>query len=238
MTPALRRLLERAYPPAPELAGVEVHGTTRATFVMRGALAAGAAYGLGAVGPLVRDALAAPEFSSPRQTGQSDIEILNFLLTFERLQADFYRRGGRVDVGGEGRGLIGEIADNEREHARFLAGAIRSLGGRANRPPLVTFPIGGRRDFLQLAQTLEDTGVLAYNGASPLIESKAVLNRASQIAQVEGRHAGAIRMLRGQTVTDGALDGTLEFQEVVERVEPYIIDSPPSFEQAPPQSGI
>jgi rubrerythrin len=203
---------------------------------VRGALAAGAAYGLGAVGPLVRDALAAPETSSPQQTGQSDIEILNFLLTFERLQGDFY--GRRVDLGGEGGSLVREIADNEREHARFLAGVIRSLGGRANPPPLVTFPIRGRRDFLQLAQTLEDTGVLLYNGASPLLESKAVLNRASQIAQVEGRHAGAIRMLRGQTVTDGALDGTLEFQEVVERLEPYVIDSPRSFEEAPPQSGI
>ena len=43
---------------SPELGAVEVHGLTRASFILRGALAAGAVYGAGAVAPFVSDALA------------------------------------------------------------------------------------------------------------------------------------------------------------------------------------
>ena len=37
------------YEPTPELEGLEVHGITRGSFILRSALAAGAVYGLGAV---------------------------------------------------------------------------------------------------------------------------------------------------------------------------------------------
>ena len=46
-------------PASPELAGVEVHGMTRSSFILRGALAAGAVYGASAVTPFVSQALAA-----------------------------------------------------------------------------------------------------------------------------------------------------------------------------------
>ena len=38
---------------SPELGAVEVHGMSRASFILRGAVAAGAVYGAGAVGPYV-----------------------------------------------------------------------------------------------------------------------------------------------------------------------------------------
>jgi len=37
--------------PSPELAACEVHGMTRSSFILRGALATGALYGAGAVAP-------------------------------------------------------------------------------------------------------------------------------------------------------------------------------------------
>ena len=58
---------------APELAAVEVHGMSRAAFLTRGALAAGAVYGTGMVAPFVSRALA--------QAGGGDVGILNFALT-------------------------------------------------------------------------------------------------------------------------------------------------------------
>jgi len=224
----------------PRLAGIEVHGTTRADFIMRGVLAAGAAYGLGAVSPFVNHALAqGTQYAPPEQAGKSDIEILNFALTLEYLEAEYYKRGlSAVNLSGEARELTKEIYSNEAAHIDFLIGAVKTLGGKPGRAPTVTFPFGSESAFLELAQTFEDTGVMAYNGAGPLLESKAVLNNAGQIAQVEGRHAGAIRMLRGQNVTDGALEGTLSFQEVVERVDPFIVDSPRSFQEAKPESGL
>jgi len=42
----------------PELATVEIEGMTRSSFILKGAMAAGAMYGAGAVSPFVRNALA------------------------------------------------------------------------------------------------------------------------------------------------------------------------------------
>ena len=41
--------------------------------------------------------------------------------------------------------------------------------------PKFDFPYSGTAGFLKLAQTFEDTGVSAYNGAAPQIKSKEVL---------------------------------------------------------------
>jgi rubrerythrin len=202
----------------PELAAIDVKGITRQSFMVRGAVTAGAVYGLGAVGPFVKQAIA--------QEGGGDVEILNFALTLEYLEAAFYEQGlAEVgDLSGDAKSLATEIGSNEAEHVEALTATIEQLGGTPVEAPGVDFgnAFANQKAFLKLAQTLEDTGVSAYNGAAPAIESKEVLASAGSIVQVEARHAAAIRGLNGQPPVEGAFDKALEMQEVLDAVMPFV----------------
>jgi ferritin-like protein len=68
----------------------------------------------------------------------------------------------------------------------------------------------------------EDTGVSAYNGAAPSIQSKEVLGAAGSIVQVEARHAAAIRLLNGASPSPAAFDPTLSEGQVLKAVKPFI----------------
>ena len=196
----------------------EVQGVTREAFIVRGAVAAGSVYGIGAVGPFVRQALA--------QDGGDDVDILNFALTLEYLEAAFYTQALKQvgSMSADVKSLAGEIRDNENEHVAALMGTIKDLGGKPVRAPGVDFgdAFGSEASFLELAQTFEDTGVSAYNGAAPSIKSTKVLAAAGSIVQVEARHAAAIRLLNGVPIADGGFDKALEQQAVLDAVKPFV----------------
>ncbi len=203
---------------APELAAIDIQGMSRQAFLMRGAVAASAVYGLGAVSPFVREALA--------QEGGGDVEILNFALTLEYLEAAFYTQALKKTKGlsGDVKSLATEIRDNENEHVAALMSTIEDLGGTPVKAPGVDFgkAFANQKSFLKLAQTFEDTGVSAYNGAAPAIESVDVLAAAGSIVQIEARHAAAIRLLNGQPISDGGFDKALDMQAVLGAVKPFV----------------
>jgi Ferritin-like domain len=201
---------------SPELAMVEVHGVTRASFILRGALAAGAAYGATAVGPYVSNALAA--------SASGDTDILNFALTLEYLETDFYNTKGRsVGLSGEARKLAGMFGDEEAEHVAALTKAITGAGGKPVKQPKFSFPVTDQAGFLKLAYVLENTGVGAYNGAGPSLVDKAYLAAAGSIVQVEARHAASIAVLTGSMITpNGAFDKPLTKQQVLAKAGPLI----------------
>jgi rubrerythrin len=198
----------------PELAAVEVHGMSRSSFIARGALATGSLYGAGAVGSFVTQAFA---------QGGSDVDILNFALTLEYLEAAFYDEAlSKAGLSGETKKLAQEIGDHEKQHVDALTGAIKKAGGKPVKAPMVAFPLTDQSSFLKLAQTFEDTGVSAYDGAAPMIKSPDTLAAAGSIAQIEARHAAAIRLLRGQNTTRGAFEPTLKKAQVLKAVKPFI----------------
>jgi hypothetical protein len=200
--------------PSPELAGVEVHGLSRASFILRGALGAGALYGAGAVAPFVGNALAAT----------SDIDILNFALTLEYLETDFYRSKGKsVGLSGQAKALAMSFGDEEAEHVAAITKAITGLGGKQVKKPTFAFPVNNQASFLGLAYLLENTGVGAYNGAAPSLTNKAILAAAGSIVQVEARHAASIAVLTGKSITpDGAFDKPLSMKQVLAKAGPLI----------------
>ncbi len=200
----------------PELAAFEVHGITRSSFILRGALAAGAVYGTSAVAPFVSQALAA--------TGSGDVEILNFALTLEYLETDFYKvKGKQVGLSGQAKSYATQFGQEEEEHVAALIAAIKSLGGKPVKKPTFLFPAANEKSFLALASVLENTGVGAYNGAAPSIKSKQVLGSAGSIVQVEARHAAAINLLIGKSPTPNeGFDKPLTKSQVLAAAGPLI----------------
>jgi hypothetical protein len=200
----------------PELVAVEVSGITRSSFILRGALAAGSVYGLSAVTPFVSQALA--------ETGGGDAEILNFALTLEYLEADFYNvKGKQVGLSGQAKSYATLFGEEEQDHVVALTAAIKQLGGTPVAKPTFVFPVSSESTFLSLASVLENTGVGAYNGAAPSLKSKQVLASAGSIVQIEARHAAAIDLLIGMSPTPNqGFDEPLTKTQVLAKAGPLI----------------
>lgn len=201
------------------LGAVEVEPINRSALLVRGALAAGALYGSWSVSPLVRRAFAA-------QGSMNDVDILNFALTLEYLEAAFYSEAAKRVPGlsGELAGYVKAFGSEEQDHVDALAGTIKDLGGKPVEAPGVDFgdAFSSTDSFLELAITFEDTGVSAYNGAAPMIDSKDLLAVAGSIVQVEARHAAAVRHAAGEPAAPNAFDPTLGEDEVLKAVQPFI----------------
>jgi hypothetical protein len=143
------------------------------------------------------------------QTSTSILDVLNYALTLEYLEAEFYQKGNQA-----GSALIptmpaqqalSTIGAHETAHVNFLKAAITASGGTPVSKPNFDFTAGGTfadvftnyQTFLAVAQTFEDTGVRAYKGqAANLISNNDVLTAALNIHSVEARHASHIRQMR------------------------------------------
>ena len=203
---------------APELGAIKVHGMTRESFLLRTTLAAGATYGALSATGLISKALA--------ESGAGDVDILNFALTLEFLETEFYVLAAKQVKGlseYESK-LTKELRDNEQEHVDALTATIKKLGGKPVAKPTFDFggAFGSRATYLKTANTLEDTGVSAYNGAAPLIASGEVLGAAGGIVQIEARHAAMIRLVRNKPPAPSAFDKASEMDAVLAAVKPFI----------------
>jgi hypothetical protein len=143
-------------------------------------------------------------------TTSTPADILNYALTLELLEADFYSKmiNSAATFSAQTPAVqtaIRLIKSHEDAHVVYLATAIRAISGAGNPVTGVTFKTSTFATLttfaqqLQVAQVLEDTGVRAYKGRAAELTNTALLTAALQIHSVEARHAAHIRLLRGQT---------------------------------------
>jgi rubrerythrin len=185
-------------------------GDTRADFFRKAALSGG---GLVAGGTMLA---ALPEVAGA-QTSR-DREILNFALTLEYLEAEFYTQAIR------GAGLSGDllrltrlVSNHENIHVTTLR---RALGRRAVAKPRFDFKdtVTNAGKFLDTAIVLEDTGVAAYAGQGPRLQTRSVVEVALSIHSVEARHAAAFRKIKGIPEAPRAFDRALTMRQVLRAV--------------------
>jgi hypothetical protein len=203
---------------APELTTIKVQGLTREAFLVRATLAAGATYGAMSATPFITKALA--------QEGGGDVDILNYALTLEHIEAEFYKQALKDVKGlsGDEKKLARQLAEDESAHVDALIATIKKLGGMPGAKPKLDFggAFASRATFLKTANSFEDLGVSAYNGAAPGIKSGDVLGAAGSIVQVEARHAALIRLTRNKPPAPLAFDKPAEMESVVKKVTPLI----------------
>jgi len=180
------------------------------------------------------------EEEQPKQGGQQsgqgaqgggsmrgDLEILQYALTLEHLETDFY--DAVIEAGViKDRALAQtatRIRDNEQEHVDALTQTIRQMGGNPQKPQTTFDSVirGGADKVLETAATVENLGAAAYLGQAPRIKSKDVLAAALSIHSVEARHAAALNRVVGKTIVpDGAFAKPASMQEVLPQVKPFL----------------
>ena len=149
-----------------------------------------------------------------------DIEILNYALTLEYLEAEFYALA--VSHGGgfsrRARFFAEVVASHEATHVAALKSV---LGSRAVAKPAFDFQRTTRHEstFLKTAQVLEDTGVMAYAGQGPRIHQNAVLAPAGAILAVEARHAAWARKINGVSPAPDAFQPAASMSQVLAAVK-------------------
>jgi Ferritin-like domain len=181
----------------------------------------------------------------------TDVDILNFALNLEYLEAEFYsvarsgktllelgvltqnEESGPTTGGNQVVGLasspLGFIAtalqEDEIKHVLYLR---TTLGSSAVKKPTINLAADGYGfanidSFLELSRQLEDVGVSAYLGAAPLISSKTYLAAAAAIMATEAQHSGSIRLT---CISQGVVSPAVDSLDVPPtRKTPYDVDT-------------
>jgi rubrerythrin len=222
----------------------EPNGKGGRTGVSRRAMLAGSAGAvLAAASPLALSSVRA------QSDERSDVDILNFALTLEHLENEFYiqqldkfgerefQRSDLLDEFGFGmrftaRDYLRVIQEHEQAHVDFLITAIEEAGGDPVSPaseynfgaPLGKDGIDTVVEFATVAQALEATGVDAYAGAAPSISNPDYIPPALSIHSVEANHAAYLRNLNGNNPMPAAFNEAKPIDEVLGIVDPIIVE--------------
>lgn len=180
----------------------------------------------------------------------TDVDVLNYALTLEHLEYTFYAEGQSRFARGDfaaasvlssfGSQVVSQvydyfnaIAEHERLHVQTLISVIQSLGGTPVSAANYNFGVNNVESYLATAQALENTGVMAYDGAVALIQAAALQTAAATIATVEARHAAYLNLLNGTSPFPDAFDTPKTMAEILAIAGPFIVPNGSSAPAGP-----
>lgn len=184
----------------------------------------------------------------------NDGVILNYALTLEHLEDNFYREGlanfSESDFAAAGYDStfynnIKKVSEDETTHVSFLTTALKGMSSLFPADLLVrlvliwlaagvtptkackySFGVTDVDSFLATASILEGVGVSAYLGAAADIMSKTYLTAAGSILTVEARHSSYVRAGLKQAPFPQAFDAPLTYNEVYSLASGFIVSCP------------
>jgi hypothetical protein len=199
----------------PQLEDAASRGDTRAQLLRKAALGGSALVG----GGLLLGGLSGTALGADSRSAKQDVAILNYALTLEYLEAEFYRQAVAGNaLSGDLKTFATTVAGHEAAHVDFLR---KALGSAAVASPTFDFKgIPGNADrFIRTAVVLEDTGVAAYAGQSYRIKKTAYILVAAQVLAVEARHAAWARtFLPNRLPAEDVLNGHANMKQVLDVV--------------------
>lgn len=181
---------------------------------------------------------------------KSDLDVLNFALTLEQLEATLYNAlvgdSATLGTGLAKTGSAGLIKnatflkyvtvfrEHENQHVTALTSAITAAGGTPVTPkakynfPTVTDEAGA----MAALALVEEVGVGAYQGAAGFIKDKGILTTAVSIHGVEAEHCASVHQLLGldplgdskspNPVLAGAFTKPIAYADVIKIVGPIL----------------
>ncbi len=135
-----------------------------------------------------------------RAQANMDLDILNYALTLEHLEAEAYRVANASGLlSGAAVGYFADFGAHEAAHVAALTQTINSLGGKpVAKAASYAFPTFNSGDeIVEFFQTVEELGAAAYLGQAPRLTNPDLITAAVSIHNVEAQHAAVLSDLIG-----------------------------------------